>query len=427
MADTTQVDALAGLVNPNRGWQEGTAPAGGSSSSSSSSSSTTTSADPITAQLMAQLTAQNGIVSSSEKQVQDLLTGAQNTLKQGAADNASAVTTQYNRLEGYQADANRSTMTATLEGQRGFATNTALLTQINEQGQKSINDLEDRKQQLIMSGNADAASKISDLQVQQATMMLQNRQQVFSNLIALAGVNQQGQSIQLQKDSLIQNQAQFDKTMQKQMGDTALQYGIQLKPGDTIEDVINRAYPKASAEEQFKLDDMKASLALKGAQTSLAKAQAGAANAAAAASGRENRPMSETDFDNMMKGIAIYGGPEGSYAKSVFSTLAQTGNLGQLTKAVTAANKPRNYSDSDLNQKAIAMYSAGQSIGDAVEAIRTDPSIQNKQRAEDIARLYYGKPVIQSTTQLMVKDLTSGGGWAGIINPGVKNPLGTNF
>lgn len=357
-------------------------------------------ADPLQAQLMQQLTQQSGIISSSEKDVNDLLVGAQNNLKQGAASNAQAVTTQYDRLEGYQRDANQQTLTSTLESQRGFATNTALLTQINEQGQKSLNDLEQRKQELILSGNADASSKISALQVQQAQFMLQNRQQVFTNLISLAGVNQGQQSLGLQRAQLAQSAAQFDKTMTQKLGDTALRYGIQMQAGDTVESVINRAYPNASAEEKFNLDDMRAGLALKNAQIALARAQA-------ADIGNKNAPMSETDFANLMDGISTYGGPESSFAKNVFSSLAQSGKLADLQKAVTAANKPRNYTDSQLNQKAIMMFNSALDIDSAIGKIENDPSITNKQRAKDITRLYYNKPIVESASAIMAKDWTS--------------------
>jgi hypothetical protein len=351
-----------------------------------------TAEDPFMTQIKQELEAQKGIISSSEADVNKLIADSISTIKEGAASSAKAIETQFGRLAGYQADENTRAMTAATEAQRGFATNMALLGQIKEQGERSLNDLEQRKQELILSGNAAAAQTVSGLQLKQAEMMLQNRQQVFSNLISMAGVGLQAGSLNLQKQQIAQSQYQFEVGQQNKIGDLALKYGIKINPGDTMESVINRAYPIASEMAKAELDDMRLGMSLKRAQIALTNAQAGKIG------------TEQQDTAQLAEMLKIYG-TNSTFGQLLLDAAAKGGNIGAVANLYNKLGQPQNYSDDILRQKAAFAYSSNLSIGDFIESIKTDSSIANKARAEEVARMYYNAPKTQLNLEL--KDLFS--------------------
>ena len=397
MATQAQIDALMAQAQTIKSGVDALATKEKSTSYSSSAAPAPTE-DPFITQLKSQMTQQQGIISSAEQDVTRLIREAQGTIKGGAEAGAAAITSQYDREKGYQAEDNARTIDTAREAQRGFATNTALLRQIQESGDKSIKDLEMRKQELILQGNSAAANSLAALQVKEAESLVQNRQQVFQNLISMAGLGLQAGSLQLQKAQMERGMYEFDQGMQAKLGETALQYGIQMQPGDTVESVINRAYPRANEIARLQLDDMRAGLALKNAQASLANIQAREA-------ANRNKPLGETDFANIVKGIQMFG-PD--YASQAFKSLSESGNMGSIAAALEASLKPKVWNDSDLAQKSMVAYASGQTIGDALEAMRTDTSIQNKRDAERVYRLTYEKPLKDS----QLKGLLTTQNWA---------------
>ncbi len=340
--------------------------------------------DPFITQLKAQMTGQQGIVSSAEQDVSQLIKDAQANIVAGNQAGAAKIESQFEREKGYQKEQNIRTITTAVESQRGFATNNALLRQIREEGDKSIKDLEQRKQELILSGNAAAAQQLSGLQLKEAEFLVQSRQQVFQNLISMAGVGLQAGSLQLQKEQFEQSAYQFERGQAAKVGEIALQYGVNLAPGDTLESVINKAIPRADEMSRLALEDAKASILLK-------RAQAAAANASAA---RDRKEMS-TDIDAMAKALQIWG-MNSPIGQGILETAVKSGNTAAMSLVLNELGQPKAVDDTTLRQKAMWARSGNTSIGDYIESIRGDTSIANKQRAEDIARLIYGKPEVPS-------------------------------
>jgi len=338
--------------------------------------------DPFLTQIKQELINAQGISSSADAEYKTLMNQAIETTKSGAEAGAAAVTTQYDRLKGYQSEENARAMEAAVETQRGFATNTALLTTIKETGERSINDLEQRKQELIMSGNANAASKISDLQVKTAEAMMENRQKVFSNLISMAGVGIQASSLGIQRAQVEQSKYQFDVQQRNQLGEIALQYGVEMNPGDTYEAVIARAYPKASEFQKLALDEARLGIKLKESEIALNRVQAGKISAETGGMG---------DLSTIAEMLKIYG-TDSTFGKLLLDSAVKGNNIPEVAKLLNDAQQPQKYSDSTLRQKAAYGYASGMTIGDFIESIKSDTSVANKDRAEEIARMYYNQP-----------------------------------
>ena len=128
----------------------------------------------------------------------------------------------------------------------GGLMNISALRELTSTTDKSIKDLEQRKQELILQNDSAAAAKIADLQFKALEFQQTAQQQVFTNLLGMADFGFKQSANELAKSNQVfqQNQA---------MSSIALKYGITLNPGDTIESVTTRAMPFASKEEALQL------------------------------------------------------------------------------------------------------------------------------------------------------------------------------
>jgi hypothetical protein len=377
MADSSQVETLSSMMNPVQN-QALVTPGGFSTSNQSGS-------DALMAQIQAQLTSQSGIISSSDKTIQDQIKSAISSVQTSNAASTGAIDATYKLKEQNQIEQNTRDLTSVTESQRGYATNTALLDHIKETGQKAINDLELQKQSLILSGNAAAASKISDLQVQEASMMVQNRQKVFDNLISMAGVAQAGQQMALSRDQFRLQVQNAETDLQSKMGTIALQYGIKVKAGDTLPDVVNRASTNAKSLYDLSVQDASLGLKLKQAQITLAQAQARAA-------GKDTQPV---DFTKFFDSIRSVGGPGSDDGKQMLTMMVASiakdpTQINGFSTALSAATKPQNYPLQDLVQYALRAKTAGVDFDTFYGKLAQNSSVANKDKAFEIAKNVYG-------------------------------------
>jgi len=76
--------------------------------------------------------------------------------------------------------------TDAVEGRRGFATQTAVLRNILNTTNQELKDLDTRKQDLLMQGEAEAASQISSLQLESLQQAQTAKQNAINNMINLS-------------------------------------------------------------------------------------------------------------------------------------------------------------------------------------------------------------------------------------------------
>lgn len=280
------IDPTTGLpmVNPNK-QTEGT-PSASSASSASNASVNTGGVNPkdLMDEIQKRLLSTSGAISSTNTKIEDTISGAISKLQESNTASKSATESAYNREIGVVTDKAANAETSFLESQRGFATNTAALRDLRTNNEKSIRDLEQRKQEVLLQGDSVTASKISDLILKKYEFEQNATQQVFSNLVSIGNFN-----LQKEQEKRLQQTQVFNEDSAK--ANIALKYGIEVKAGDTFQDVVNRAKPFASQEQQLQLDKAVADLELTKSQTNLARA-----NAEKALKDKNAQDLSTDDF-----------------------------------------------------------------------------------------------------------------------------------
>lgn len=384
MASADQMQQLSSVMNPeaNRKLVE---PKGGSTGTSGASLDST---DSFLSGLRDQM---QSLVSShqSEDDLKSLFSDAISGIKSGTEASKQSLDLQYGHKEDVQSKQNAQQLMTAEAGQRGFATNTALLKQIQDSGKEAINNLEDQKQSLILQGQAAAAGQIAGLQVQQAQLQLQQRNQLFSNLVSLAGVAGQQSQLNISRQQLGLQQQQAENDLASKMGTIALQYGIEVKPGDDIGSVVNRAASNSKALFDYGLQDAAAGLTLKSAQAQLYRAQA-------AAAGRSNLDQAPIDFTAFFKGVNQAGGPNTPGGANMISnmTASLASKPDQLQKFFTtlqASQVTRDWSKPEIFQTALTSKANGDSYEQFVGWATLNGSLKNKSDATAIGQNVWGQ------------------------------------
>ena len=338
---------------------------------------------------------QSGIISSSDSNIETGINSAIAGVKASNDASKAAIESKYNRGEGYQADVNKTAETAFMEKRTGFATPVVAFANLREYNQKSIRDLEDRKQELILQGDSAAAKTISDLQVQKLTFEQEAAQKTFENLISAGNFG-----LSIAAGERADRQQSF--TEKSAIGAIALQYGVEVKPGDTIDTIVNRAKPFATQEEQLKLETAASTIRKNNAETR--KALSDASN---------NAPLSEAQI------VALAAASRTPYGAQIVA--ASVKNPGSLAAIFAQSSK---LEATDVTNYVQGKIDAGQTLDKTLGDLSSDKSIsiQDMNGASKIAAsLYASKPAAPPKPKT---DLPSqAGGAYGAYSGGVNNFL----
>ncbi len=232
--------------------------------------------------LQQRLLSQSDMISSANTGLESKINQAIGGVANSSNLSNQAITSQYDRQIGYTNEAQQNTITAARERGIGMQTTDVAYQAMTKEADKNLKDLEQRKQELILQGSSAAAAKIADLQLQTLTMKTQAMQQTFTNLLGMANFGLQAGQEQRAA------QAQ-DFTQKSTIANIGLQYGIPVGPNDTLQSVVTRAAPLASATQ-------KAQLAKLVADTNLANAQASKAAQDGKVTGNLNDPSTHAAY-----------------------------------------------------------------------------------------------------------------------------------
>ncbi len=195
------------------------------------------------------LLGQSGVISSTNSDLQTKLESAIQGVQTGADKSNQKIESEYGRERSYmEGTANESFLAGRAAGSGGVL-NMAALRSLTETTDKSLKDLEQRKQELILTNDAAAATKISELQIKSLEFRQNAQQQVFSNLLGIANLGVQSAAEQ----RLAQQQTFTEK---QAVSNIALQYGLKVLPGDTLDSVTSRAMVFASDEQKARLANL---------------------------------------------------------------------------------------------------------------------------------------------------------------------------
>lgn len=153
--------------------------------------STTTNPDTFLNTLKNKLMSQAGAISSEDTNIEKKIQEAVTSVKSGNAASAAAITSAYDRQISDATVQGNNDKAAFAESQRGFGVNTAAAKAVSDAAEKRVKDLEQRKQELILQGDAATAGQVSGLIMKELEFEQQARIQTFSNLLNIGnfGIN----------------------------------------------------------------------------------------------------------------------------------------------------------------------------------------------------------------------------------------------
>lgn len=193
-------------------------------------------------QIEKRLLGQSNIVSSFDSQLEQSFTDAAAGLRAGNAASTKRIESVYARERAGIEEQGQNNISGFAEGRSGFATQMAGLRAIVQSTDKNLNDLTQRKEELILQGDAQTASQISGLIIDKLKFKQQAEQQVFANLLGMANYGAQKEQ---SKAQLAQSAYQFQEKMKwdetTAMTSIALEYGLQANPGETLTTLYSRA------------------------------------------------------------------------------------------------------------------------------------------------------------------------------------------
>lgn len=143
---------------------------------------------------------------------------------------------------------------------RGLASSMAQFQIFDDTINKQMNQLERNKSDALRAADMDFYTRISDAQMNLINTQIQATNSMYERLFGIAGISQQQQQIQL-------SQRAQEFTEQSQMGGIALEFGLDLQPGETMQGLITRAMPRADEKRQLELKQIQSQIAYTQAQT----------------------------------------------------------------------------------------------------------------------------------------------------------------
>ena len=195
----------------------------------------------------------SGLVTSVDPQIQESIRKSIESIREGALANEQALRSKLDREVGFQEEQFGQERDAFRQG--GGAFSKAALRMIDETTEKNLRDLEQRKEELILQGNAAAANKIADLEIKALQFQQDAQQREFNNLMAAANIGIQDRA----QARLEKAQNNDDRIAMFEIARTA---GINVGPTDTLETVIESSLNSPLIEEKnrLELEQIKASI-----------------------------------------------------------------------------------------------------------------------------------------------------------------------
>lgn len=224
---------------------------------------TPTPTNAFTEELQKRLLSQSDMISSANTGLESKINEAIGGVQKANEYSRQAVTSSFDRQIGYQSEKDQNALTAVKERGVGISSSDVAYKALAKEADTNLKDLEMRKQELILQGDAAAASKIADLQIQTLEFKTKAMQQTFTNLLGIGNFGLQAQSERRQQDAQDWSQAAAVKTL-------GLQYGVTVQPGDTLDTVAVKAGVVAGKKAQLEIEQMQSQIRNNNAQAAKA-------------------------------------------------------------------------------------------------------------------------------------------------------------
>lgn len=318
--------------------------------------------DAFVSELRGALMDQSGIISSSDSNIESSIESAIGGIRGANEANRARIESEYSRNRGYQMDRNATSEEKFLEDRTGYATSVVGFQNLREYNAKTIRDLDQRKNELLLQGDAQAASQIAALEIKKLEFEQEAAQRTFENILKMgtfefaASADERADRGELRADRAQNFQEEQAKSA------IALEYGLTLNKGETLESLVTRAMPLASEEKKLQLEQVRTAIAQNRAQT-----QAALASAARAA--REDAPLDATNVELLAK--AYIANPS-----AVVGLIKNPNQLGQVL------NKAGDVSFGLAKDQIALNRQNGSSAASDIAAINENPNLSPSQKGE---------------------------------------------
>lgn len=205
------------------------------------------------------LLGQSGIISSSTSDIESSINASIASLQSSTESSNAALQSEFERNSGYLlSEANDAMVNGRAAGSGGLL-NMSALRVLTETTDKSLKDLAQRKEELVLQNNSLMAAKISDLELKALEYKQQAQQKIFDNLLGLGNFG-----LQVQQENRAQQAQNFQE--RSAIASIGLQYGVSVNENDTIESIVARAMPTASRIQQAELAKLSSEVAYNNAK-----------------------------------------------------------------------------------------------------------------------------------------------------------------
>lgn len=188
---------------------------------SSSSNTTTTKATKVAKETGAganqliqsitdRLLKSDAVTSANTAEIDKRIKSAISGIESSNQFNTERIDSQYDRLINRAEQQGQFATGQALEGRRGFATNIVGLRELVRTTDENIKDLQQRREELVLSGNAEAAQQIANLELQQLQFKQEAQQRTFSNLLGLGNL-----AVSVQQNERLQEQQDFSQMIER--------------------------------------------------------------------------------------------------------------------------------------------------------------------------------------------------------------------
>lgn len=352
--------------------------------------------DPFIDQLQRTLLSRSDLISSSNDEIDTKIDEAISGVQTAGEKSKERIESQFGRERLDQAAAGARRITTAREAQRGFATNTALLKTISEETEKSLRDLDQRKEELILQGDAESAATIANLQLKGLEFKQNAQQQVFNNLLGLANF-----SLTRSAESRADRAQNFAE--RQQIGQIALDFGIEVREDDTLDTIIARAQPFADEARSLELARLRADI--RRANAEAAKAEAGASF--------QLDDVTARGLASTLNSLATSADPfaAASIQAILGNVVEQHGAEGlEMVKRFQLEDSEARFSEDNLRSDYTADIQNGLSRGDILKDIENNivMSEEQKEKAKKVLDEVAPKPRLGQTTGSPLGDLAFG-------------------
>lgn len=198
-------------------------------------------------------------ISSSSSEIEKAITGAITSQEKSRIAGESRINNDYKAEKDYLMGRNQDDITTFSQGRSGYATQMAALRNLTETTDKTMRDLEVRRQDALMTNDANAANQISTLQMKQLEFKQAKEQEFYNNIFQLTGLGLQQQSQDRAKqefaDKMTFDREQRTIDRQEKMASLATQAGVAYDANDTFESLSVKVAAIADEERRLKAQE----------------------------------------------------------------------------------------------------------------------------------------------------------------------------